>query len=341
MIRRVKFGDYEFTTSGIGFGTAGIYREPSKVARRRLLESVLETGICHFDVAPIYGLGQAQGELGRALRGHREEIVIASKVGIGLTSLARVFGRVQSPARRVLQRIPSLQQRARESAASPSSGQFGGLLYRSALDVTSVQRSLEQSLRELGTEYIDILLLHDPDPSLLHPEEVYELFERARVSGKIRAWGVAGELEPTVAVVKALPGPAPIVQIRDDIFRRDEHLKLPGQSNYLITFGVLGFALPRISAHVTADGERTRKWSEAVGADLADPRTITTFLLKDAIRANPHGTVLYSTARPERLRDTAALFVSDPTQPDTSLEVFRQLVRSEMRTSRATTKDEQ
>jgi diketogulonate reductase-like aldo/keto reductase len=215
------------------------------------------------------------------------------------------------------------------------------MLYRSTFEVAAAQRSLEQSLRELGTEYIDLLLLHDPEPSLLKSDQVYELLERARISGKIRAWGVAGEPETATAVIEELPGPTLVVQIRDDIFRRDEVLNLRDQSNYLITFGVLGFAVPRVLAHVTANGERTRKWSEAVGADCANPHTIATFLLKDAMRANTNGTVLYSTTRPERLRDAAALFVSDPTQPDTSLEVFRQLVRSEMRTSSATTKDDQ
>ncbi|HVA71041.1 MAG TPA: aldo/keto reductase [Acidimicrobiales bacterium] len=311
------------------------------MARRRLLESALEAGILHFDVAPIYGLGLAEGEVGRVLRGHREQVVLATKVGIGLTPQARVLGRVQSPVRKILLKLPSLQQQVRSSAAGPSSGRFGGLLYTSTFSLQAAQRSLDQSLRELGTDYIDLLLLHDPQPSDFKSEEVYDLLERARASGKIRSWGVAGEVEPTSAVIKMFPGPTPVVQIRDDIFRRDEYLAPPAESDFLITFGVLGYALPRILAHVTADKERTRHWSDAVGADCASPDTIVTFLLKDAVRANARGALLYSTTKPERIRSTAALISSVPDQTDASLDVFRQLVGTELEKSEATSKDDQ
>jgi D-threo-aldose 1-dehydrogenase len=340
MIRDVKLGEYEFTTSGVGFGTASIFHEPSRKARRRLLDAALESGIRHFDVAPIYGLGLAQGELGRALKGQRHEVVVATKVGIGLTPLARLLGSVQGPGRKILHRLPSLQQHVRQGAASPSSGRFGGLLYKNTFDVEAARRSLVESLRELGTDYIDLLLLHDPEPPLLESGGVYELLERARARGQIRSWGVAGEAEPIVAVTKQLPGPTPVVQMRDDIFRHDEYVRPPEKSEFLITFGVLGDALPRIFAHVTADEERTRKWSDAVGADCANPHTIVTLLLKDARRANAHGTVLYSTTRPARLRDTAALFSSVSALPDVSLDAFRKLVRDQLGTSESTSKDD-
>jgi D-threo-aldose 1-dehydrogenase len=341
MKREAKLGQYEFATSALGFGTAGIFREPTKLARRRLLESALEAGIRHFDTAPIYGLGLAQGELGQVLRRHREEVVIVTKVGIGLTPLARTLGRIQGPARRILQKVPSLQQQARQSAPGPSSGKFGGLLYKNTFDLKSAQRSLDESLRELGTEYIDLLLLHDPDPSQLKPSEMYDLLENARTSGKIRSWGVAGEAEPTSAVIKLFPGPTPVVQIRDDIFRPETCVSLPSQSDFLITFGVLGDALPRVLAHVTTNRERTRQWSNAVGADCANPSTIVALLLEDALRANGRGTVLYSTTKTARIREAAVLFSSDADQPDAALDAFRQLVAAQLGQSEATPKEDQ
>lgn len=324
-------GDYKFTTSAVGFGIAGIFLEPSKLRRGRLLEAAIEAGIRHFDTAPIYGLGLAEGELGRALRGRRGDVVIATKVGIGLTPLAEVLSKVQGPARQILRTFPSLRQRARTSAASPSSGRFGGLLYESTFDAMSAQRSLERSLRELGTDYVDLLLLHDPEPGLFNPEEVYDMLEGARVSGKIRAWGVAGEPEPVAAVIDALPGPTPVVQVRDDIFRQADRPALSPKSDYLITFGVLGFALPKILAHLATDVERTRQWSTAVGADCASPQTIANLLLKDAARANAAGTVLYSTTRLERVRDAAACLSTAPNQPDASLDAFRRLVAEQFK----------
>jgi D-threo-aldose 1-dehydrogenase len=328
--REALLGRYEFTTSALGFGTAGLFREPSKPARRRLLESAIAEGVLHFDTAPMYGLGLAQGELGEVFRGRRGEVVIVSKVGIGLTPLAKAIGRIQAPVRRILQKVPALQQQARQGAAGPSSGRLGGLLYQSTFDIPSATRSLDDSLRELGTEYLDLLLLHDPEPSQLNLSELYDFLEGARTSGKIRAWGVAGEAEATMTVVKLLPGPTPIVQIRDDVFRRDEYVSLPSGSDYLVTFGVLGESLPRVLAHVTANIERTREWSDATGEDCANPTTVAALLLKDALRANERGTVLYSTTRAARLRDAVALADGDASQPDAALSAFRRLVRAQL-----------
>jgi hypothetical protein len=203
-------------------------------------------------------------------------------------------------------------------------------LYKSTFNRESAMRSLDESLRELGTEYIDLLLLHDPEPSQLNPTEIYGLLEDLRASGKIRSWGVAGESEPTASVIKLLPGPTPVVQIRDDIFRRDEFVALPSESDYLITFGVLGDALPRVLAHVTASTERTREWSDALGADCANPNTVAAMLLKDALRANGRGTVLYSTTRAARIREAVALVGGDAVESDAALDMFRQLVGAQL-----------
>ncbi|HWD95587.1 MAG TPA: aldo/keto reductase [Acidimicrobiales bacterium] len=339
MHREATLGDYGFATSALGFGTASIFHEPSATARQRLLRSALDAGIRHFDVAPIYGLGLAEGELGRALRSQRERVVVVTKLGIGVTPLARMIGRVQSPARKVLQKLPSLQQQARETAASPTSGKLGGLLYRNTFDAAAAQRSLERSLSELGVEYLDVLMLHDPEPSQLNAPEMYDFLERARASGKIRAWGVAGEVGPTARVIDELGGAAPVAQIRDDIFR-GESLPTPVvRSDYLISFGVLGEALPKIFVHVTANDERIRQWTNAVGADCSSHHVIATLLLKDAIRANPRGTVLYSTTRPERLQETAALFSEELSPTDASLDAFRELVRSQLGPNDAVSKD--
>jgi D-threo-aldose 1-dehydrogenase len=214
-------------------------------------------------------------------------------------------------------------------------------LYKSTFDQKAAQRSLDDSLRELGTQYIDLLLLHDPVPSQFNALEMYELLERARASGKIRSWGVAGEVQPTSAAIKQLPGPTPVIQIRDDIFRRDECVALASQCEYLITFGILGDVLPKILAHVTSNKELTQQWNDAVGADCTDPHTVVGFLLRDAVRANGRGTVLYSTTRAERIRSAAALFSRVTASPDAALDAFRQLVATQLGQSDATPKEDQ
>ena len=328
-------------SSAVGFGTAGIFREARKKKRQRLLDAALDAGITHFDTAAIYGLGLAEGELGRAIRGRRDGIRLVSKVGIGLTPLGKMLGRVQGPMRMILESSPLLQRRAQSSAASPTSGPLGALLYRDTYDEKAAQRSLDNSLRHLGTDHLDLLLLHDPSPTRTRLEGVYEVLERAQAAGKISSWGVAGELDQTLAVVEQLPGPSSVLQIRDDIFRQDEYLSRPAHCEYLITFGVLGRALPAIIAHITASKERTRSWNDTVGVDCTKSEAVAGFLMMDAVRANPLGTVLYSTTRPERIQGMIATLSGVANQENHSFKQFRQLVDRELKTNGASLKDEQ
>lgn len=338
MIRGVRLGDYDFVTSALGLGTAGLFHEPNRARRAQLIEAAIDGGVSHFDVAPIYGLGLAEGELGEALRRHRDGVVIATKVGIGLTPVARALGRVQGPIRSALKRSPRMQARARDSATSPDSGGLGGLLYTSTFHPRSAQRSLERSLRHLGT-HIDLLLLHDPEPAQIDGDDVRDFLDRARLAGHIRTWGIAGEANELASVVPLLDNPPPVIQVRDDIFRDQREIHtLPSQ--YHVTFGTLGYALPTIMRYVNSRTERVQAWNEAVGADCSDASVVAGLLLKDSLQSNSRGTVLYSTTRPERLRDAAALAQGDLTTSDPSLETFRALVKSDIAASEPSGKDD-
>jgi aryl-alcohol dehydrogenase-like predicted oxidoreductase len=315
-------------TSHLGFGCAGLFAAPSARQRRSILEAALASGIRHFDVAPMYGLGVAERELGRFARGRREQVVIATKFGIAATGRARAIAAVQAPARRLLAAAPTLRRRARSSAAGPASGRMGAVLYRATgLDATGARESLERSLRELGTDHVDMLLLHDPQPGDVCSDDLCGYLEEARAAGLIRTWGLAGEPEPTLRVARALPVPPPVVQLRDDILRRqpaDISTTFPAR----ITFGVLGASIRRLTDHVTRDEQRRRRWGEAVGSDCGDPEIVAQLLLGLAARENPDGVVLFSTTRVEHIHSAAA--ASGPGGV-ADLHAFAQLVERELR----------
>src|SRR4051812_14671879 len=112
-------------TTALGFGCAGLFREPSSQKRLQLLDRAFDCGIRHFDAAPMYGLGIAERELGRFSRHRRDSLVIATKFGIEPTPVARGLARVQGPIRRLLAAAPPLRQAAMSTAAGPSSGLAG------------------------------------------------------------------------------------------------------------------------------------------------------------------------------------------------------------------------
>lgn len=121
----------------------------------RAIEAALEVGITMFDHADIYTLGKAEETFGRVLKSRRElrdRIVLQSKCGIRLASGERP-GRFDFSREHIL-------------------------------------AAVEGSLKRLGTEYLDILLLHRPDP-LMEPDEVAEAFAQLKTAGKVRQFGVS------------------------------------------------------------------------------------------------------------------------------------------------------
>lgn len=119
---------------------------------RPFIQRALELGINFFDTADIYSLGRSEEILGRALRDftHREQVVIASKV---------FFPMGESPNQRGLSRVHILQ-------------------------------TVEDSLRRLGTDYIDLYQIHRWDDET-PIEETLEALHDVVKSGKVRYIGAS------------------------------------------------------------------------------------------------------------------------------------------------------
>jgi D-threo-aldose 1-dehydrogenase len=308
----VRLGETGVETTALGFGCAQLFRLPRR-ARLRLLETALDAGIRHFDVAPMYGLGLAEGELGRFARGRRDRIVIATKFGIEPALGAHLLAPVQGP----LQRLRG----SRPATLDARTGLVGALLYRSGrYDAATARSSLERSLRALGTDYVDLLFLHDPLPGDVRSDDVRAFLETARAAGRIRAWGAAGEPEPIAEAAVRLGG-LPVRQVRSDVFRRAPR----DERQPTILFGAIGRALPQIVARLEADGQARRRWSDAAGVDCGQPEELARLLLRDALRENPGGAVLFATTRRERIVSAAE---AEGTGAD--LEAFRRLVQAEL-----------
>ena len=289
----------DVTSTRIGFGCAGLMREPSARRRRRLLDEAFDQGIRHFDVARMYGLGAAEGELGRFAQGRRESIVIATKFGIEAASTTGRLARLQGPARRLLARYPALRGYVKRRS--------GNFHQPHRYDAATARASLQTSLRELRSDYVDVLFLHDPSPTdRVDLPEICGYLEEARQAGQIRAWGIAGERNPCVEIKRSLPETA-ILQVRDDILSRTS--PLPRELEPRVTFGVLGATLERMLAHLNSSSERRSRWSEAVGVELLAGSVGLAAAARRA-DASPRGVVLFNTTRPERLRGLDAIGLS-------------------------------
>jgi D-threo-aldose 1-dehydrogenase len=305
----------------LGFGCGGLMRSPSRRHRQRLLGEAFERGIRHFDVARMYGLGAAEGELGRFARRCRDQITIATKFGIDPAGPANRLARFQAPARAAIARFPALRKVLKRRE--------GTFHQPRRYDPESARESLLTSLLELGTDYVDILFVHDPeaiDP--LEIEWLAEAVEELRQAGYVRAWGFSGELEHCLPLSVVADVPT-VLQVRDDIFSRAPARIEAGAA--CVTFGVLSDALTRILASLDGAEERRARWSQAVGRDCGRPEAIASLLLQDALDRNRGGGVLFSTTQPERVGAAAA--AAEALQDDAgvaSVRAFRALVLEEL-----------
>jgi len=298
----------------LGFGCAGLMQLPSRRARQRLLGEAFERGIDHFDVARMYGLGMAEAELGRfAIGRRREQITIATKFGIDAGSPR--LARLQAPARLALAKVPALRDAARRRAVGPRE--------RRRYDAAGARASLETSLRQLGSDHVDLFFVHDPGPSdEVDLEGIGELCEELVARGTVRAWGISGDPDPCLA----LAGAGTVLQVREDVFAPvGDPAALPPR----IGFGILAAALPRIQRHLVDDGRR-RRWSAATGRDCGRADVLAALLLRDALERNRGGGVLFATTRRGRLGAAAALAaqVSSGSE-EPALEAFRECVRAD------------
>ncbi|UJF32634.1 aldo/keto reductase [Paenibacillus hexagrammi] len=146
----------------------------------KVVDTALSCGINMFDHADIYAYGKAETVFGQMLKerpGLRDQILIQSKCGI----------------------------RPLDSSS--------GLPKRFDFSKEHILASVDGILNRLGTEYIDILLLHRPDP-LVEPEEVAEAFAALRQAGKVKGFGVSNMSAAQMAFIQAsLPEPLLVNQL--------------------------------------------------------------------------------------------------------------------------------
>lgn len=141
-------GDSGVTVTPLGFGAASIgnlYRQVGDEQAASTVDAAWQAGIRYFDTAPHYGLGLSERRLGRALAGHpRHAYTLSTKVGRVLVD--NPDGRSRTDLDQGFD-VPANLRRVWDFSAD------------------GVRRSLEDSLRRLGHDRVDIVLLHDPDES--------------------------------------------------------------------------------------------------------------------------------------------------------------------------------
>ena len=179
-------------SSAIGFGCAPILGSVDGATARRALAVALDEGITHFDVARSYGYGDAEGFVGRYLKERRGQVVLATKFGIVATPRARLL-RPLKPIVRWAKKLKGHRPLSTvHCAPNPSAPTLGDRFHtRVVMEPANLRASVQKSLRELRTDYLDYLFLHEPREAIAGIDALAAEADRLKTEGKIRAWGLA------------------------------------------------------------------------------------------------------------------------------------------------------
>ncbi|MFC5345669.1 aldo/keto reductase [Brevundimonas staleyi] len=277
--------------SVIGFGCASLGSRVSPADGAAALALAYENGVTWYDVAPPYGDGQAEAQLGEFLRGKRQTVAICTKVGIGRPEVSGPQRLVRAVARPIIKALPQL--RAHVAGLRGGSG-------RSPIRAAMIEPSVTRSLRDLKTDYIDVLALHEPTVEEVRDPDILAALKALVDKGHVRALAVAGA--PDAIQAANTSGFFDVAQTPDSVFTLGLDAVPPRSELFAISHGVFGSnALEQFTALLKADLNLQQK-VEALspGATPAD------VLLTYALGRNPTGVTLASMFRPDHIRTNCA-----------------------------------
>ncbi len=167
----------------LAFGAGGLHRITTPKRRQRLLQQAFDLGFRSFDVAPAYGNGLNEVELGEAFRNRSADLCITTKFGIP----ADLYG---ERYRALFPAVRSIRKYLR--------GGYGAEYARREFSSAAMIESVHGSLRRLRREHVERLLIHEPLEPIpaQHLAELADHAERLKAQGKIVSFGVCGSGEP-------------------------------------------------------------------------------------------------------------------------------------------------
>lgn len=294
-LERRRLGDDGPLVTVLGFGAMELRGEPHRNPRpldeavaAEVLNTVLDEGINFIDTSVDYALSEER--IGKHIGRRRDEYILASKAGCPLGF------------------HPDAPPGPLPHDYSPA----------------SIRAGVEQSLRRLRTDRLDLVQLHiSPPLSVLQREGTVETLSALRDEGKIVAFGVSSTLpniDDHLQIDEFSAFQVPFSALERDLETRIQLAEKRG-------FGIIvrgGVAQGGKRQKTTADG-RPITWSEVGLDDLRDGDTEQGFLLRYAITTPGVTTIIAGTANPEHVRANAAAARRGPLPDDVYAEAQRRL----------------
>jgi predicted oxidoreductase len=234
-----------------------------------LIRTSLEKGITTFDNADIYGDHSNEEIFGNVLKKDpslRKRMEIVTKCGIKFPSAKRPMTRVKH--------------------------------YDTSKD--HILWSVENSLALHGTDYLDLLLIHRPDP-LLNPEEVASAFNELKASGKVLHFGVSNFTPFQFEMLQSYLS-MPIVTNQIEVSVTCSHALFDGTMDVLMKHRTSPMAWSPLGGGSLLDPDQRAIFQKAAEYGVNDSQLALAWLLRHPAKIFP----VIGTTRPERIEESAA-----------------------------------
>jgi len=159
-----------------------------------LIRRALELGVTLFDTANIYGQGDSESAIGRALRGHRDEAVVVTKAGNAFSARMALM----RPLKPLLRPLTRARRGGFITAARQSA-------VRQDWRPQALIAALDASLARLKTDRVDAFLLHSPPDAVIAAEETARVLEQVLSSGRALRVGISCDNMAALDAALVLP----------------------------------------------------------------------------------------------------------------------------------------
>ena len=167
----------------IGLGCVSLSTLPFEKTALKILNTAFEAGITHFDTAPLYGNGYSEKIVGKFLKTKRNKISITTKFGLSPKNPKQIPVWMALP-------LNSIKKKLYPIPNNYNSFQAPVLIDYRKIDLSDIQNSFENSVKNLQVKYIDYYFLHEGLPFFL-TDEAMKYLEILKKNGDVGNVGIA------------------------------------------------------------------------------------------------------------------------------------------------------
>jgi len=203
--------------SKIGIGTSAYGSRVSPSESESIIKGLLELGVNYIDTSPLYGAGLAEKIIGKSYT-ERDKIILSTKFGLGHQK-KNVIVQLLIPFARFVFNFPIIENILAKRNSSH---------IENPLSIEEINKSVETSLKNLNTNYLDVLFIHNKIEYYLNNKDVMNYLYNLKANGVIKKIGLTTSLtdEQTIELISQNLNTIDVIQIPLSNFHSFSSLKV-------------------------------------------------------------------------------------------------------------------